>query len=130
MYNPSVTRFIEYVEKTSRPDVWGKRKEFVRQLCEGNYPSILQLVTAAGGNRRDREWLSQALRDGAIKIGEGGFLRLGDRPQEEQRCTREQAWTVANQIMRWMQAEPQETPRHEALMAACGAMTDVVRTFG
>jgi hypothetical protein len=74
--NSALNRFHEYVEQTSRVDVQERRKKYAVYLSDGMFRSFDAMSRAAGGNSLDRKWLSQAMRDGQIRIGSDGILRL------------------------------------------------------
>lgn len=76
MQNSALSRFHHYVEQTSRVDVQERRKKYAVYLADGMFRSFDAMSRAAGGNSLDRKWLSQAMRDGQIRIGSDGILRL------------------------------------------------------
>lgn len=83
MQPSDTTEFFNYIERTSRPDVQAKRRLLARPLIEAKYSSINLLVRAIDGNTRDRVWVSQALKDGAIVRGPEGELQLPEASAEE-----------------------------------------------
>lgn len=82
MQNPGIAQLFAYIERTSRPDVWEKRKMLARPLIEAKYSSVSQLVRSIDGNTRDAAWISQALKDGIIERDAQGPLVLSDGEPE------------------------------------------------
>jgi hypothetical protein len=78
-----ITQFFAYVERTSRPDVWERRKRMARGLIEGKFNSLTHLVNAVDGNSRDRMWASQALKAKAIVRNDDRMLVLPEALEPE-----------------------------------------------
>lgn len=70
-------QFIAYVEKTSRPITWEKRRGIFAALTSHQHANVNALVSAVGGNSKDHAWASRALEDGVIVKDPGGFLKPG-----------------------------------------------------
>jgi len=68
METPEYTRFSAYVRRTTRAEAVPKRMQLFSWLNGPSHTSIAGLVNAVGGNSKDREWVSQAIRDKEIVI--------------------------------------------------------------